>query len=43
MAAFTLGQVDAAGDEQRAVGMAEIVEAQRLQAGCVTGSLESAA
>ena len=36
-------QVDPAGDEQRAIGVPEVVEAQRLEPGRVAGALKAAA
>jgi hypothetical protein len=36
-------EVEAAGDQQRAIRMAEIVEAQRAEPGRVAGALDTAA
>lgn len=35
-------EVDAAGDEERAVGVPQVVEAQRFEAGSISGTLEAA-
>lgn len=40
---FDRREVDAAGDEERAVRVAEIVEPKRTQAGGLAGSLDAAA
>jgi hypothetical protein len=42
IACFYAWQVDAASDEQEAVGVAKIVIAKRLQAGGITGAFEAA-
>jgi hypothetical protein len=43
IAALTLARSIPAGDEQRAVSVAEVMEAKRLEPGCISRTLEPAA